>query len=72
LPNTARVQPPYSIAPPAPSAISSQQRQHGIEPSFAHLIRRNVIREGRKTKEKVDVLSYEYFAYRDWSIEGGP
>ncbi|HBP84350.1 MAG TPA: ribonucleoside-diphosphate reductase, partial [Gammaproteobacteria bacterium] len=29
-----------------------------------HLYSRNVIREGRKTKEKVDVLSYELLAYR--------
>ena len=37
---------------------------NGIEPSFAHHYSRNVIREGRKTKEKVDVFSYELLAYR--------
>ncbi|MBT8121825.1 MAG: ribonucleoside-diphosphate reductase, partial [Gammaproteobacteria bacterium] len=36
----------------------------GIEPSFAHHYFRNVIREGRKTKEKVDVFSFELLAYR--------
>ena len=38
---------------------------NGIEPSFAHHYARNVIREGRKTKEKVDVFSYELLAYRN-------
>ena len=38
---------------------------NGIEPSFAHHYSRNVIREGRKTKEKVDVFSYELLAYRE-------
>jgi len=37
---------------------------NGIEPSFAHHYSRNVIREGRKTKEKVEVFSYELLAYR--------
>ncbi|EQD44933.1 ribonucleoside-diphosphate reductase, adenosylcobalamin-dependent [mine drainage metagenome] len=37
---------------------------NGVEPSFAHLYSRNVIREGRKTKEKVDVCSFELLAYR--------
>jgi ribonucleoside-diphosphate reductase alpha chain len=31
---------------------------------FAHHYSRNVIREGRKTKEKVEVFSYELLAYR--------
>src|SRR5690606_34920296 len=34
------------------------------EPSFAHHYSRNVIREGKKSKEKVDVYSYELLAYR--------
>jgi ribonucleoside-diphosphate reductase alpha chain len=38
---------------------------NGIEPSFAHHYFRNVIREGRKTKEKVDVFSFELLAYRE-------
>ena len=37
---------------------------NGIEPSFAHHYFRNVIQEGKKTKEKVDVLSFELLAYR--------
>ncbi|MFQ5761123.1 MAG: ribonucleoside-diphosphate reductase, adenosylcobalamin-dependent, partial [Acidiferrobacterales bacterium] len=37
---------------------------NGIEPSFAHHYSRNVIREGRKTKEKVEVFSFELLAYR--------
>src|SRR5699024_1168190 len=38
----------------------------GIEPSFAHHYSRNVIREGRKSKEKVEVYSFELLAYRAW------
>jgi len=38
---------------------------NGIEPSFAHHYFRNVIRQGKKTKEKVDVFSFELLAYRD-------
>jgi ribonucleoside-diphosphate reductase alpha chain len=32
---------------------------NGIEPSFAHSYKRNIIREGKKTKEQVDVYSAE-------------
>jgi ribonucleoside-diphosphate reductase alpha chain len=38
---------------------------NGIEPSFAHYYFRNVIREGKKSKEKVDVYSFELLAYRE-------
>jgi ribonucleoside-diphosphate reductase alpha chain len=38
---------------------------NGIEPSFAHHYSRNVIREGRKSKEKVDVFSFELLAYKE-------
>jgi len=38
---------------------------NGIEPSFAHHYFRNVIVPGRKTKEKVDVFSFELLAYRE-------
>ena len=38
---------------------------NGIEPSFAHHYFRNLIREGKKTKEKVDVFSYELLKYRE-------
>lgn len=37
---------------------------NGIEPSFSHHYSRNVIREGKKSKEKIDVFSYELLAYR--------
>ena len=55
-----------SIAPTGTISLSiGNNASNGIEPSFAHLYHRNVIREGRKTKEKVDVLSYELLAYRE-------
>lgn len=54
-----------SIAPTGTISLSlANNASNGIEPSFAHLYSRNVIREGRKTKEKVDVCSYELLAYR--------
>lgn len=54
-----------SIAPTGTISLSlSNNASNGIEPSFAHHYSRNVIREGRKTKEKVDVFSYELLAYR--------
>ena len=37
---------------------------NGIEPSFSHHYTRNVIIEGKKTKESVNVFSYELLAYR--------
>src|SRR3990170_2250844 len=54
-----------SIAPTGTIALSlANNASNGIEPSFAHKYARNVIREGRKTKEKVDVYSFELLAYR--------
>jgi ribonucleoside-diphosphate reductase alpha chain len=54
-----------SIAPTGTISLSiGNNASNGIEPSFAHLYSRNVIRENRKTKEKVDVLSYELLAYQ--------
>ncbi len=54
-----------SIAPTGTISLSlANNASNGIEPSFAHHYFRNVIREGRKTKEKVDVYSYELLAYR--------
>jgi ribonucleoside-diphosphate reductase alpha chain len=54
-----------SIAPTGTISLSlANNASNGIEPSFAHKYSRNVIREGRKTKEKVDVYSYELWAYR--------
>ena len=54
-----------SIAPTGTISLSlANNASNGIEPSFAHLYSRNVIREGKKSKEKVDVLSFELLAYR--------
>ncbi len=54
-----------SIAPTGTISLSlSNNASNGIEPSFAHHYSRNVIREGKKSKEKVDVYSFELLAYR--------
>ena len=54
-----------SIAPTGTISLSlANNASNGIEPSFAHHYARNVIRPGRKTKEKVDVWSFELLAYR--------
>jgi len=55
-----------SIAPTGTIALSlGNNASNGIEPSFAHHYARNIIREGKKSKEKVDVWSYELLAYRE-------
>lgn len=55
-----------SIAPTGTISLSlSNNASNGIEPSFAHHYSRNVIREGKKSKEKVDVFSFELLAYRE-------
>lgn len=55
-----------SIAPTGTIALSlANNASNGIEPSFAHQYSRNVIREGKKSKEKVDVYSFELLAYRE-------
>jgi len=55
-----------SIAPTGTIALSlANNASNGIEPSFAHHYFRNVIREGKKSKEKVDVYSFELLAYRE-------
>ncbi len=54
-----------SIAPTGTISLSlANNASNGIEPSFAHHYSRNVIRENKKTKEKVEVFSYELLAYR--------
>ena len=54
-----------SIAPTGTISLSlANNASNGIEPSFAHRYSRNVIREGKKSKEKVDVYSFELLAYR--------
>ena len=55
-----------SIAPTGTISLSlANNASNGIEPSFAHHYSRNVIREGKKSKEKVDVFSYELLSYRE-------
>ena len=63
-----------SIAPTGTISLSlANNASNGIEPSFAHHYSRNVIRESRKTKEKVDVFSYELLAYRELiDADAGP
>lgn len=54
-----------SIAPTGTIALSMGNNvSNGIEPSFSHQYSRNIIREGKKSKEKVEVYSYELLAYR--------
>lgn len=54
-----------SIAPTGTISLSlANNASNGIEPSFSHKYSRNVIQEGKKTKAKVDVYSYELLAYR--------
>lgn len=55
-----------SIAPTGTISLSlANNASNGIEPSFAHLYSRNVIREGKKSKEKIEVFSFELLAYRE-------
>lgn len=55
-----------SIAPTGTISLSlANNASNGIEPSFAHHYSRNVIVEGKKSKEKVDVFSFELLAYRE-------
>lgn len=55
-----------SIAPTGTISLSlANNASNGIEPSFAHHYARNIIREGRKSKEKVDVFSFELLAYKE-------
>jgi ribonucleoside-diphosphate reductase alpha chain len=60
-----------SIAPTGTISLSlANNASNGIEPSFAHHYFRNVIREGRKTKERIDVFSFELLAYRELVNQG--
>ena len=55
-----------SIAPTGTISLSiGNNASNGIEPSFAHHYSRNIIREGKKSKEKVEVYSFELLAYRE-------
>lgn len=56
-----------SIAPTGTISLSiANNASNGIEPSFAHHYSRNIIKPGKKSKEKVDVFSYELLAYREY------
>ncbi|MEP5764216.1 MAG: adenosylcobalamin-dependent ribonucleoside-diphosphate reductase [Halieaceae bacterium] len=55
-----------SVAPTGTIALSiGNNASNGIEPTFAHQYSRNVIKEGKKSKQKLDVFSYELLAYRE-------
>ncbi len=55
-----------SIAPTGTISLSiANNASNGIEPSFAHHYSRNLIRPGKKSKERIDVFSYELLAYRE-------
>ncbi|MGH8222624.1 MAG: adenosylcobalamin-dependent ribonucleoside-diphosphate reductase [Woeseiaceae bacterium] len=55
-----------SIAPTGTISLSlANNASNGIEPSFAHHYFRNVIRQGKKSKDKMDVFSFELLAYRE-------
>jgi len=54
-----------SIAPTGTISLSlGNNASNGIEPSYAHHYKRNIIREGKKTKEQVDVYSFEFLLWR--------
>jgi len=56
-----------SIAPTGTISLSlANNASNGIEPSFAHYYFRNVIRDGKKSKEKIEVCSFEFLAYREF------
>jgi ribonucleoside-diphosphate reductase alpha chain len=55
-----------SIAPTGTISLSiGNNASNGIEPSFAHHYSRNVIREGKKSKEKVEEKLPHYFVAAD-------
>ncbi|MGY3884347.1 adenosylcobalamin-dependent ribonucleoside-diphosphate reductase [Aeromonas aquatica] len=55
-----------SIAPTGTISLSlANNASNGIEPSFAHHYSRNVIKAGKKSKDSVDVYSFELLAYRE-------
>src|SRR5699024_9151303 len=54
-----------SLAPTGTTPLSfGKDASNGIEPSFSHRYFRNVIQAGKKTKEQVEVVSFELAAYR--------
>lgn len=56
-----------SIAPTGTISLSlANNASNGIEPSFAHHYTRNIIKPGKKSKQSVDVYSFELLAYREF------
>lgn len=54
-----------SIAPTGTISLSVNNNvSNGIEPSFSHKYTRNVIKENKKSKEAVDVYSYEMLLWK--------
>lgn len=54
-----------SIAPTGTISLSlNNNASNGIEPTFSHKYMRNVIQEGKKSKQSVPVYSYEMLLYR--------
>lgn len=55
-----------SIAPTGTISLSlNNNASNGIEPTFSHKYTRNVIVEGKKSKQAVDVFSYEMLLYKE-------
>ena len=55
-----------SIAPTGTISLSyGNNASNGIEPSFAHHYKRNIIIPGKNCKESIDVYSYELLLYRE-------
>lgn len=53
-----------SIAPTGTTALTfGNNVSNGIEPSFSHIYKRNVIVDGKETKRQYDVFSYELIRY---------
>jgi ribonucleotide reductase alpha subunit len=53
-----------TIAPTGTTSFIDNNASNGIEPSFLHQYKRNIIISGKKSKEQVDVYSYEFLLYR--------
>ncbi len=54
-----------TVAPTGTTSLSiGNNASNGIEPSFCHEYKRNIVVSGKKSKEQVDVWSYEYLLYK--------
>ena len=55
-----------SIAPTGTISLSlGENCSNGIEPSYQHKYLRNIIKEGKATKQQVEIYSYEYLLYKE-------